>query len=116
MPAWIESSFSLRDHVILKMDVEGSEHGILEQMLNTSAMLLIDVLSIECHQIPGKDCVRLMQNVRRAAPRLRVMTEGTAHDGYDSRSKLRESTQAMVLEQCSHVDLNHFSLSHRPDI
>ena len=116
VPAWIESSFSLRDHVILKMDVEGSEHGILEQMINTSAMLLIDVLSIECHRISGKDCARLMQNVRRAAPRLQVMTESTAHGGYDSSSKLSESKQAMVLQQCSHVDLNHFSLSHRPDM
>ena len=116
VPAWIASSFSLHDYVILKMDIEGSEHGILKQMVDSSAMPLIDVLSIECHPIEGKNCERLLQRVRRAAPLMKVMKEGTTHNGVDSRSKLSKSAQAMTMQACSSVDLNQFSLSHRrPD-
>ena len=49
IPAWIESSFSMQDYVILKMDVEGAEHGILEQLVKRGVLPLIDVLAIECH-------------------------------------------------------------------
>ena len=49
VPGWIASSFSERDHIVLKVDIEGAEHHVLPEMIRRGLMPLIDVLSYECH-------------------------------------------------------------------
>ena len=46
---WLSSSFSVTDHVMLKMDVEGAENEIVPALLASNASRLVDVLLWECH-------------------------------------------------------------------
>ena len=66
--SWIARSFAVSDYVFLKIDIEGAEHEVLEQMIRDGTMPIVDVLSIECHRwVPGKDCNRLHSSIRKAA-------------------------------------------------
>ena len=46
---WLEKSFTPSDYVVLKMDIEGAERTIVERMLTTNVMRLVDVFLWECH-------------------------------------------------------------------
>ena len=113
LPLWLAASFTTSDHVVLKMDVEGSEHGILEEMVGRGIMGLIDVLSLECHG-SGGNCENLIARVRQAHPRIRLLKEGWDHSGYDSHSTLNSDEQAAVAKACEAFDPARFTLSHRP--
>ena len=45
---WI-LKFSIHDYIVLKLDVEGAEYEILEHLMDTGAISLIDVLYCEFH-------------------------------------------------------------------
>ncbi|KAL1524494.1 hypothetical protein AB1Y20_019388 [Prymnesium parvum] len=47
--SWLQESFSERDFVVLKMDIEGGERHIIPKLLATNASRLVDVLLWECH-------------------------------------------------------------------
>ena len=49
-PTLMISSFSKDDHVILKLDIEGSEYSVLRALLNSGAMKLVDKLYGEVHE------------------------------------------------------------------
>jgi FkbM family methyltransferase len=49
LSAWIINNTSQQDYVILKMDVEGAEYDVLEKIIDTGAIDLIDRLYIEWH-------------------------------------------------------------------
>jgi hypothetical protein len=47
--AWLRRSFSVHDHVVIKMDVEWAENELVPALLATNTTQLIDVLLWECH-------------------------------------------------------------------
>ena len=113
--SWIISSFEPVDEVLFKIDVEGVEHEIFEQLTQRGAWKLIDILVFECHRrpAPARTCHELMQSVEKAAPHLKfyqegwqkgrpscytnVMPSGLHYAGVDSLSKpTREKTAAML--------------------
>lgn len=112
--SWIARSFTLSDFVILKVDIEGAEFELLEQMVTEGTMPIVDVLSIECHPwVQGKDCGRLRTSIARAAPALKVLVEGKDHFGIDSRSGPRLRRQNATIRACDAIDLGRFALHHR---
>ena len=46
---WILENFKVEDYIFLKMDIEGSEYNVLEEMVKTGAINLINDLDIEFH-------------------------------------------------------------------
>lgn len=98
IPLWLERSFLRSDHVFLKMDVEGSEHGILQEMVERGTIHIVDVLSLECHSVKGTSCKKLMKKVQQANPRIRIVREGKEHAGYDSYSKVASMLTKCLIE------------------
>lgn len=47
--SWVKRHFHQQDIVVVKMDVEGAEHAMLQRMMQDASIKLIDVLGIECH-------------------------------------------------------------------
>jgi len=45
--AWLVATFELTDHVIVKMDIQGAEYAILEQMLADGSIGYVDKLYLE---------------------------------------------------------------------
>jgi len=110
--SWLETSFRLEDHIFVKLDAEGAEFHILEQLIRRNKLSLIDVLSIECHKFAG-NCTQLLRGAASAAPTMRILTERTAHKGYDSRSKTSRETQRRIAQACAALDPRYFVLSRR---
>jgi hypothetical protein len=46
---FIKDNFSIEDHIILKLDVEGAEYQIIEKLLNDDAFKYIKKLYMEWH-------------------------------------------------------------------
>lgn len=46
---WIRDNFSKDDHIVLKMDIEGSEYEVLEKMIEDNTFEMIDELLVEFH-------------------------------------------------------------------
>jgi FkbM family methyltransferase len=57
--AWFKQSFTSRDHVVLKLDVEGAEHRILKQMILDGSIHHVDLLLWECHPFNSRACADL---------------------------------------------------------
>lgn len=117
VPTWVGFSFSVLDFVVLKMDVEGAEHRLLEQMVSRGLMPLVDVLSLECHdgargfERRDRSCKRLIHMVTAAAPRMRLINE-SAHGGHDLHSGFDGKVQELQ-RACTAVDPKRFVLSRR---
>eukprot|EP01065_Artemidia_motanka_P050888 TRINITY_DN8803_c1_g1_i1.p2 TRINITY_DN8803_c1_g1~~TRINITY_DN8803_c1_g1_i1.p2 ORF type:complete len:406 (+),score=101.20 TRINITY_DN8803_c1_g1_i1:1460-2677(+) len=48
--AFLRTNFTKEDFVILKLDIEGAEHGLVEHLVQTgTAKLLLDEVFFECH-------------------------------------------------------------------
>jgi len=47
--AWLLRTFTLQDHVVVKMDVEGAEYVLLEKMIADRSLLLVKELFCEWH-------------------------------------------------------------------
>ncbi|XP_021909817.1 uncharacterized protein LOC110823689 [Carica papaya] len=73
---WLKSCFSAKDFVVVKMDVEGIEFQLIESMMETGAICLVDELILECHYSGllgsnkfGKayaQCLKLFKSVRKS--------------------------------------------------
>ena len=46
---WVVGNFSVKDYIILKLDIEGAEYDVLEHMFETGAIEYINELYIEFH-------------------------------------------------------------------
>lgn len=46
---WLANTASPRDHVIVKMDIEGAEYPVLRRMAEAGTLSLIDILYVEWH-------------------------------------------------------------------
>jgi len=88
--SWLEENFSEDDYVVLKMDVEGAEFGILEGLYNAGKLHLIDLLAYECHDwvkdepVPFQDCAAMTATLERE--HMQTMTEHRGYEGWDSFS------------------------------
>jgi hypothetical protein len=86
---WLVASFSVDDHVFLKMDVEGAEHLILPRLLATPrATRLVDIFAWECHTSLGQGdggCDRLRAQLERALGKARVLPAYSERDSASAR-------------------------------
>lgn len=48
-PVWLTDTVCPKDHVYVKMDIEGAEFEIIDKMLNDGSINLVDILAIEWH-------------------------------------------------------------------
>ena len=53
IPALFLDMFEEKDHVFVKMDIEGAEYTVLEHLINSTALCRIDELAIEWHGEKG---------------------------------------------------------------
>ena len=67
-------SFAERDLLILKMDIEGAERGLLPRLVDTGAIKLVDVLLWECH-LDSSWCRKWTTKAKAANPSLKVYVE-----------------------------------------
>ena len=96
VPGWLSRSFAMEDHVVLKVDIEGAEHDLMDALMKKGLLTLVDVLSLECHGAASK-CKQLYEAVRRNAPSVRVLSEerngvssGEHLDGVDTFTRASE--------------------------
>ncbi|EPS62213.1 hypothetical protein M569_12578 [Genlisea aurea] len=54
--AWLKSTVSERDFVVMKMDVEGTEFDLIPRLFETESICLIDELFLECHYNRWQKC------------------------------------------------------------
>ena len=71
---WMRRSFAERDLLILKMDIEGAERGLLPRLVDTGAIKLVDVLLWECH-LDSSWCRKWTTKAKAANPSLKVYVE-----------------------------------------
>jgi len=73
---WILDSFSKDDHIVMKMDIEGSEYEVLPKMINDGSITYINHLWIEWHDWVLPEYEVLTRDLRRACAELGVRVEG----------------------------------------
>jgi hypothetical protein len=128
---WLSASFTAADHIVVKLDIEGSEFDIVHDLVQTHSLPLIDVLALECHANRSLSrtsarakCVHFYDQIRHAAPKLKLLTEGVKaqantpdHYGRFNWSSEEEwsgySNAASLRTACSLINPNQFSLSIR---
>ncbi|MDA7838759.1 glycosyltransferase family 29 protein [bacterium] len=71
---WMRTYFSKDDFIVLKMDIEGAEFPILNEMLNNNDIQNINYLIMECHS-KGGNCNTLGKRLQRVKG-LVIMEEG----------------------------------------
>ncbi|XP_042459818.1 uncharacterized protein LOC122043315 [Zingiber officinale] len=54
--AWLKRTFTEKDYVVMKMDVEGTEFDLIPRLFKTGAICLIDELFLECHYNRWQKC------------------------------------------------------------
>ena len=47
---WLSANFSIRDYIIVKMDIEGAEYEVLEKMIRDGTLQMVNELYVEFHQ------------------------------------------------------------------
>lgn len=73
-PDWVRENFKKEDHVVLKMDVEGSEYTLIEAMLANKAFAIVDEFYVEWHR--GQRMLSKREELEQAL--VVVFGEGTA--------------------------------------
>tara|TARA_B100000767_G_scaffold161930_2_gene151996 strand:- start:62 stop:973 length:912 start_codon:yes stop_codon:yes gene_type:complete len=110
---WFRTSFSTNDYIILKMDIEGAEHSIINEMDKQGLLSYLNIISMECHG-NHYSCNNLTKMLYKYTPKLTILTEGKSHDGIDKYTINETKKRAkQVIEVCSRVDLTTFSISHK---
>ncbi|KAL4558417.1 hypothetical protein LXL04_036617 [Taraxacum kok-saghyz] len=57
-PNWVKNSFTEKDFVVVKMDVEGTEFDLIRKMVDTGAICLIDEMFLKCHYNRWQRCCK----------------------------------------------------------
>merc|ERR1711924_498555 len=83
VPFWLSQHYREEDHIVIKCDAEGGEHGLLEGIIKLKVAKLIDTLAIECHN-PIGNCLRLIKEVRTMNPNMKLLFEKHGYKGWDS--------------------------------
>lgn len=77
---WLKKYFHRDDLVIVKMDIEGAEHDVINSLVKSGVHELIDVLAWECHA-KGGNCKELRKTLRNSTEII-VLEEGRDYDGW----------------------------------
>jgi FkbM family methyltransferase len=77
---WLAQNVNPDDYVVCKMDVEGAEFDVLEHLLQTKKMALIDVLLVEWHPSRFPNPWRL--RYRRFMIKMRLLFLPTATENW----------------------------------
>jgi len=48
---WLKNNFSRDDYIFVKLDIEGAEYDVLENMLKDGTIVLVDRLYVEFHNV-----------------------------------------------------------------
>ncbi|CAE7323764.1 unnamed protein product [Symbiodinium sp. CCMP2456] len=83
---WMIDSFRESDYIVVKMDVEGAEHGILSGLLDHGKLGLIDILAFECHAAKTSPaCKKLNRRLDKAAAvsKTKILREASGYQGWD---------------------------------
>mmetsp|Transcript_24063 Transcript_24063/g.74991 ORF Transcript_24063/g.74991 Transcript_24063/m.74991 type:complete len:361 (+) Transcript_24063:136-1218(+) len=84
---WMIRSFASEDWIVLKMDIEGAEHELLESLLRRKSAHLIDILAWECHSTPTTPaaiaCPQLRSRLLSAGVN-KIITETKEYNGMDA--------------------------------
>ena len=107
---WFANSFSPKDHIVLKIDVEGAEFAIFPKMIELGVMPWVHVLALECHGWVG-DCDALRANVTAAAgSQMLIVEEGGkigdfAYGGIDSHSAVPDMNEVRQGARACSIDV-----------
>jgi len=82
--SWLVKNFSRDDFIVVKMDIEGSEHKVLDKLIEEGAADFIDVLAWECHSLDANICQNLERRVKDSG--ILLLEERDAYDGWDQYS------------------------------
>lgn len=93
---WIKQSFHKNDFVFMKIDIEGGEFSVFEELYTNGWLDVLDVVALECHPLEG-DCKRLDKMVRDAGIHViyedafvdctKTQCQSGRYDGMDARSR-----------------------------
>ena len=86
---WMIENFRESDYVVIKMDVEGAEHGILSGLLDRGKLGIIDILAYECHAArTSTACKDLNRRLDAAAvaSKTKILREAQGYQGWDQFS------------------------------
>jgi len=76
---FILTTFEKTDHIVMKIDIEGSEYDVIPHLINTGAINFIDEMYIETHALKVKltedDDDKLFESIRVANPNLHLYTD-----------------------------------------
>jgi FkbM family methyltransferase len=70
---WLRRNFSRRDHLVVKMDIEGAEYPVLEKMIADGTIDYINELIVEFHWQMNEDLSQERHDALRAALDERVL-------------------------------------------
>ncbi len=70
---WIRRNFNRRDHLVVKMDIEGAEYPVLEKMVVDGTIDYLDELIVEFHWQMNENLSRERHEALRAALDGRVL-------------------------------------------
>ena len=113
--SWLARSFHVDDYVLMKLDVEGAEHEIVQRLEAQGALGLIDVMAIECHGWSG-NCSKVYGSLIRAGVKIRTDYESlvTAADWQETIDHFHSGLHS---QECAHLNLSHrltpLNISHR---
>ena len=111
---WISNSFAPRDHVVLKMDIEGAEHDLVRSMIATGSIQLVDTLLLECHADLPPKCLRMVRDVRQAHPSIKLVHEAKAfreQEDIDAEARVPEAASvAKRIAACNAAAAGGFTL------
>jgi len=88
--SWLEEHFREEDYVVAKLDIEGGEYAIFQQLFRHGRADLIDVLALEAHswgcEEPQQGCDAWLLQELRDRFRGTVLQERQGYRGWDSSS------------------------------
>ena len=85
--SWLKASFTEEDTVIAKFDIEGAEFAVLETLMATGGLSVIDALGLECHNTAsGRGPLACGKLTKRLASHGVTMIPSLLWEGFDSYS------------------------------
>ena len=105
--SWLARNFHVDDYVLVKLDVEGAEHEIVERLEARGALSLIDVMAIECHGWSG-NCSKVYGSLLRAGVKIRTDYESLV-TAADWQETIDHFHSALHSQECAHLNLSRGS-------
>lgn len=105
--SWLARNFHVDDYVLVKLDVEGAEHEIVERLEARGALGLIDVMAIECHGWSG-NYSKVYGSLLRAGVKIRTDYEALV-TAADWQETIDHFHSALHSQECAHLNLSRGS-------